>query len=135
MTTRVCANCKVEKPFAEFNKDSRKKHGIRYNCRGCERSRMKDYDASEAGQRRMRVGRWKAQGIEITHDEYVEMYKRLQGRCQICTIELPSLCVDHNHDTGKVRGLLCRPCNIGVSALGENERVLRRAIAYLKDSL
>ena len=135
MTTRVCATCGTEKPFAEFNKDSRKKYGIRYNCRLCERNRMKIYDSSDAGQKRMRVGRWKKQGIQITHDEYVEMYARLQGKCQICGVKLSSLCVDHDHKTGKIRGLLCRPCNIGVSALGESEQVMSKAIEYLKESL
>jgi hypothetical protein len=102
MPTRVCAHCKIEKPFTEFNKDSRKKHGIRYNCKVCERKRMKEYDSSEAGQKRMRVGRWKTQNIDISFDEYTEMYSLAGGKCEICGTFMESLCVDHNHETGAI---------------------------------
>lgn len=82
----------------------------------------------------MRIGRWKQQGIDITHDEYVDKYNRLQGKCQICSKQFETLCVDHNHETGKVRGLLCRPCNIAISALGEDEQTMLNAIKYLKET-
>lgn len=134
MTTRVCSTCKVEKSFDEFNKDSRKKHGIRYNCKECERVRMKKYDTSDSGQKRMRVGRWKQQGIDITHEEYVDRYTRLQGKCQICNKSFKTLCVDHNHSTGKIRGLLCRPCNIAISALMEDKDIMQNAIKYIEDT-
>ncbi len=134
MSTRVCARCKIEQPFSEFNKDSKKKHGIRYNCKECERARMIKYDASEAGVQRMRVGRWKLQGINITFDEYADRYARLGGKCEICGDFKESLCVDHNHKTGEIRGLLCKPCNIGLSALKENDSVLESAISYLRSN-
>ena len=134
MTTRVCATCKVEKTFADFNKDNRKKHGIRYNCKECDRKRMKVYDLSEAGKKRMRSGKWKAQGIQITYDEYIEFYKKLEGKCQICNKYFKTLCVDHSHKTGKVRGLLCRPCNLAISALMEDKDIMENAIKYIEES-
>lgn len=42
-----------------------------------------------------------------------------------------ALCVDHSHETGKVRGLLCRKCNTGIGLFYEDPRLLRRAEAYI----
>ena len=132
MTTRVCGTCKVEKPFDAFHKDAKKKHGIRYDCKECNRKRIKKYDDSPAGKKRMRVGHWKKQNIDISFAEYTERYSLVGGKCEICGTFMESLCVDHNHKTGAVRGLLCKPCNIGLSALKENSSVLKSAIFYLK---
>ena len=134
MLTKVCSRCKTEKPHEDFAKDARKKFGLSCRCKECVRANSKIYDASDAGQKRMRIGRWKQQGIDITHDEYVDKYNRLQGKCQICSKQFETLCVDHNHETGKVRGLLCRPCNIAISALGEDEQTMLNAIKYLKET-
>ena len=54
------------------------------------------------------------------------------GRCAACLIELRKFHVDHDHQTGSVRGLLCHMCNVGVSYI---ERGLHeRWIAYLSDT-
>ena len=45
-----------------------------------------------------------------------------------------ALCVDHDHTTGEIRGLLCANCNLGLGALGDNVRSLKRALAYLGDN-
>ena len=132
MSTRVCARCKIDQPFSDFNKDAKKKHGIRYNCKTCERARMQKYDKSEAGIQRMRASHWKIQGINITFDEYADRYAAVGGKCEICGDFNESLCVDHNHSTGAIRGLLCKPCNIGISALKEQAEVLNNAISYLR---
>jgi len=132
MDVRVCSKCKESKAFSEFPKDSRKKHGIRYSCRVCENARMAKYDKSEAGVKRMRTGKWKQQGIDITFDEYEERYARLEGRCEICNDFQTSLCVDHDHNTGLVRGLLCRPCNLGLSAFKEEPKIFLNAEAYIR---
>ena len=43
----------------------------------------------------------------------------------------PGCAVDHDHDTGAVRGILCRPCNAALGALGDNTETLRRAFDYI----
>ena len=52
------------------------------------------------------------------------------GMCPICS-KRPATHVDHNHDTGEVRGLLCNHCNRGIGLLGDDPEVLLRAIHYL----
>jgi hypothetical protein len=63
--------------------------------------------------------------------EYNKMYADQQGACAICKTPLDVLCVDHSHTTGKVRGLLCHPCNRGIGLLKESEDTLRAALTYL----
>jgi hypothetical protein len=63
-----------------------------------------------------------------------------EGKCAIC-LQVPDkrqkkgfLVIDHDHNTGKVRGLLCRSCNIGIGFLLHDEKILYSAIAYLRQS-
>jgi len=77
----------------------------------------------------------------ITIDDYVIMFKQQNGVCAICkqkeTFTMKgithSLAVDHNHITGKIRGLLCRSCNQALGHLKDNLDSLRQAIKYLEE--
>lgn len=53
------------------------------------------------------------------------------GVCAICKEEV-KLCIDHNHETGKVRGLLCQKCNAGVGMLRESLTIVLAVYDYLK---
>ena len=72
----------------------------------------------------------------LTTDEYNQMFIDSDNRCSICKMEEENrtLSVDHNHITGKVRGLLCRKCNVGIGALqtDENLNIIKKAIEYLE---
>ena len=73
----------------------------------------------------------------ITVEEYNVMLKNQEFRCAICGIhddDLPdSLCVDHDHTTGEVRGLLCKPCNLALGSMRDNPLLLQKAAAYLTE--
>lgn len=74
-----------------------------------------------------------AEKYGLTPEEYEVMKQRQNGRCAICGTESEELLhVDHCHETGKVRGLLCRPCNCGIGHLREDVDVMLSAIAYLR---
>lgn len=67
--------------------------------------------------------------------DYDRMYAEQGGRCAICvwaTGKTKRLAVDHNHRTGKVRGLLCGPCNQFIGRMGDDPEVFERAAAYLR---
>jgi len=53
-------------------------------------------------------------------------------KCWCCFVEVENLILDHNHDTGKFRGWLCRNCNQGIGKLGDNIEGLQKAMTYLK---
>ncbi len=77
-------------------------------------------------------------GILMTFEEYKELKKRHGGKCGICRKPNKSnreLCIDHDHATGKVRGLLCSRCNLGIGLLGDTLQSVKDAAAYLKRSI
>lgn len=69
----------------------------------------------------------------LTYADYVEMLAAQNGGCRICG-QAPGkrrLAVDHDHQTGKVRGLLCGRCNSGLGFFQDDSARMRQAIAYL----
>ena len=67
----------------------------------------------------------------LTLDQYNEMYESANGACEICREPLPQLQVDHHHESGEVRGLLCPPCNKGLGQFKDSLGVLSSAVEYL----
>lgn len=62
------------------------------------------------------------------------MVSEQESKCAICEKHVEKLHVDHCHDTGKVRGLLCTTCNHGLGKLGDNLDGLFKAVRYLEKS-
>lgn len=68
----------------------------------------------------------------ITIEDYDKILKKQKGRCAICgKKKRQRLGVDHNHKTGKVRGLLCYNCNAGLGMFKEDKSFLKKAIKYV----
>jgi hypothetical protein len=70
----------------------------------------------------------------LTLEQYNKMWINQNGCCAICKkheLEIQKLHVDHNHDTGQVRGLLCPQCNKGLGLFYDNKEYLETAIKYL----
>jgi hypothetical protein len=96
---KICTQCGEQKPYTEFA--AHKVLGIRPNCKRCARSKHIE----------------RLYGITI--DDYEKMYEDQKGLCALCgsgevaTLNgnVTRLCIDHDHGTGEVRGLLCRGCN------------------------
>ena len=74
---------------------------------------------------------------DITIADYHVMFLEQDGVCKICSKPEPTnvhLAVDHCHTTGKVRGLLCTPCNKALGLFEDKQDSLLNAISYLKSS-
>lgn len=75
----------------------------------------------------------------LTLDDAREILRQQGWRCAICLKSMPDLArnvnVDHDHSTGKVRGMLCDMCNKGLGALADSTLILEAAIAYLHRDL
>ncbi len=67
----------------------------------------------------------------ITLEDWKLQHEIQDGKCAICGTETTTLCVDHDHDNGNIRGLLCNNCNKGLGLLGDNLRNVERAYVYL----
>jgi len=69
----------------------------------------------------------------ISEKEYDDLLQQQDNLCAICrTKSSKNLHVDHDHDTGKVRGLLCSNCNTSLGLLRENPALFLSAVEYLK---
>jgi hypothetical protein len=96
---------------------------------------QKRFRQTERG-KRYQVLRSIKRRCEGTIEEYDAAYERQEGKCAICGTEAPKydkgrLVIDHNHATGKFRGLLCANCNSGLGFFQENAEFFNRALAYL----
>lgn len=95
---------------------------------------VKKYAATAKGKKAQRNSKLKTKyGISL--EEYNDKLIKQNHKCAICGVDEieqnRNLCVDHNHKTGKVRDLLCSPCNTGLGMFKENIDTLIQAISYL----
>ena len=87
--------------------------------------------------------------LRVSAEERSELLAKAGYKCEVCgsecsdgdcpttgTVKSKSLCIDHCHETNKIRGVLCHSCNIALGHLKDSTELLRKAIQYLqKDSL
>jgi Recombination endonuclease VII len=137
--TKRCITCGEVKALDEFPKSFHKSRGKHYHgsyCRPCHRThslkRSSDkYHAKSAAERRAFNMRGKY-GLSV--EAYNAFLIRQGGACAICREVFTSKPqIDHNHSTGKVRGLLCMKCNTGIGKLRDSPAVLTRAALYLQE--
>lgn len=67
----------------------------------------------------------------ICAEEYKKLLEKQNGVCAICKIAKTKMCIDHDHDTGQIRGILCHSCNVALGLLNDNIENLTNAIGYL----
>ena len=73
----------------------------------------------------------------ITIEGYSVMYDAQQGLCAICNTHKKTLCVDHDHATGQIRGLLCSTCNLHVgrveiSGVSKMKNLYEKILEYIQ---
>lgn len=68
----------------------------------------------------------------ISLEDWQAMFDKQNGCCAICSKRTDDLVVDHNHESGQVRGLLCRKCNSALGFVFENEKTLENMKEYLR---
>jgi hypothetical protein len=183
METKICSNCKIEKPLTEFTKSRNKSLP---NCKKCRCEISKLYNLKNKEKRNIYSKQYREKNkdkikekrskiycqeyrkinrdkinlyaknyyisnkesqknsqlksrFNITLEEYNKMFQKQNGVCAICgkneEIKGRSLAVDHNHQIGKVRGLLCGKCNKMLGLSNDNIIILESAINYIKGFL
>jgi hypothetical protein len=125
-----CVRCSIDKPATEFHKGHRKCKACRWELQKIQRSQP------EVKRRRAeykRKSRLKSR-YGITVEQYDTMWLLQRGLCAICK-QSPDgkypLVVDHDHDTGQARKLLCNRCNVLIGMAREDVDILESAIRYL----
>lgn len=131
--TKMCSRCEEEKPVDSFH---RRGSGRRSECSSCSARYYARRAPSIRAARRERYPDERARDRErrygLTPEEFDRRMTEQRSRCAICRAELDAPVVDHDHETGAVRGLLCRPCNSGIGQLRDDPELVRAALAYLE---
>lgn len=118
-----------------------------YYQKNKEKSRLAGAEWKKNNPEKVRLKNRKLQVLKtygMNWESYVSLYNQAEGRCQICSafVELAAkgkgttkaACVDHCHETGEVRGILCRACNVGIGHLGDSKERIWNAYKYLGGS-
>lgn len=127
---RKCKNCGKE--FSELNTKIRQGGGI-----FCSRTCHTEYRKKNSihAKKDSNIYYQKKNKYGLSKEEYLALFEKQGNKCAICGIELTKdvrPCVDHNHETNKVRGILCTRCNSLLGFARENIDILKGAIKYLK---
>jgi len=124
------------KEYYEKNKEARKAQMKEYHKKTKEKrlAKMKEYNSNNYEKIRNQSLKY---CYGITSDDYNKMFADQNGCCAICSTHQSEfkkpLSVDHCHTTGKVRGLLCSECNLGLGKFKDDITNLENALKYLKE--
>lgn len=114
---------------------------MQVNCKSCfkeihaewyVKNRDKQLDISKDVWIKTRRSRHLIDTYGIDEWDYAERYVEQQGSCGICGRHREILFVDHDHNTGQIRGLLCHTCNMGLGLFKDSKQLLESAYNYLK---
>lgn len=144
-TLKQCTKCYEPKPLDQYSISRQGVRGpvYRTECKPCQATRARQwYDENQdrAKENRRRHQLESLYGLSIA--QYEELLLAQGGVCAVCGLDEPNshgrtgkkfrLAVDHCHETGRVRGLLCQKCNRAIGLLNDNTDLLRKAIGYLE---
>jgi hypothetical protein len=123
-----CPDCAVVKPLTEFVRNASQPSGLAPYCKPCHNARGKASKDKIGGSRTYHLKR----RYGISAEDADAMLAAQGGLCAICEAA-PAAHVDHDHETGAVRALLCFNCNGGLGQFKDDPRVLRAAAEYVEE--
>ncbi|NJO48282.1 MAG: hypothetical protein HC840_01040 [Leptolyngbyaceae cyanobacterium RM2_2_4] len=157
---KTCAACKAYQDLSLFGIDRNKKDGKNVYCKKCVREQSRErqpfrikrpydpiraakYRNSHSTEKRAKIAYDKRksflkQEYGISMEQYQKMLTDQDNKCAICerhsSTLRKTLAVDHNHINGKVRGLVCAPCNrtLGYLKIDETDKFVQNIISYFK---
>lgn len=134
---KTCNKCQGLKWLKEFPSDggSGNKDGLRGTCRDCYNENQRRISKENYDPRRKKKGHLKSL-YGLTLEEYDALLASQDGACAICKKKPTTkmLAVDHDHNTNRVRGLLCSNCNQALGQFGDDPSLIQKAINYLERS-
>lgn len=135
---KYCFKCCTAKPRTEFNKNKYMYDGVNNRCRLCSKVWETEYRKSDESKRRKRYQHLRDM-FGMSPEDYEKLIEEQNNQCKICgkngkDCRYKVLVVDHCHATGKIRGLLCDRCNIGLGKFKDNLALLDSAAKYLRDT-
>lgn len=163
MEHKHCSKCGYSKPITDFHKNKSSNDGYRNVCKECLKIYFVDYykknkekirryqkdnpdihNKANEKYNRKPTSKKKRRGISymykygITEKDFNDMFLKQKGRCAICGVSQLDIeyriNIDHCHETGIVRGLLCRRCNTALGHFKDDVDIMQRAIDYLNEA-
>lgn len=143
---KTCNKCSTTKKGRDFYRDNGISDGLSTICKSCKDESSGKWKENNREAYNANMREWRANNKEevknidlnrnygISLEKFNEMLTAQSGVCATCSKPprgVRPLCVDHDHNTGKVRGLLCYGCN-RLMVLVDNPELLSRALAYKK---
>lgn len=151
-TIKTCVRCNKDWPetleyFRPLSK-AKNDYRLRNICRECHRKDIRKRYKENPEPAKQIASRWYQNNKErvrkrgrkytlqrhgLTANEYESIWKSQDGCCAVCLLPENGnkLDIDHNHDTGEIRGLLCRKCNIAIGLLDDDVVRAERLITYV----
>ena len=143
---KTCSRCREFKIQTDFYPDDRRTTGLSSRCKKCQKQQAQEWGRSHPESRRQIIQNWKSRTdipkhnrkiwnkrvYNLTPEDTERLSKSQKGVCAVCGEGLTSKYhIDHDHITGKIRGLLCRSCNLGLGFFQDSVPKLMAAIQYL----
>lgn len=138
--TKKCERCGTEKDESDFVLSKIPGYHQRLICSECRKERIERRTIAEnnvklyhveyrAKNREKKNRKQILKKFNLTDEQYSHMIEKQNGCCAICGSKVP-LAIDHCHSTGKIRGMLCRPCNTAIGMLKDNPHIMQSALDY-----
>jgi hypothetical protein len=137
---KKCTKCGVEKPLSEFSKHKSGKNGIRAQCKLCinfvrSGTCIKKPKRTEEETKNLYKSRAFKRKYGISKEDFYILKFKQNNKCAICQNELENdkkSHMDHCHNSGKLRGVLCTTCNVGLGMFKDSLLLLKSAVKYIK---
>lgn len=130
-----CCSCREWKILSEFAISKYTLSGRTSICKNCYNLKKKEYYNKDDS--KLRVRKWRLKNYNLSEIEFNNLLIHQDYKCAICDSkfsDFSKINIDHSHSSGKVRGLLCRQCNLGLGHFTDSKDMLKQAITYLEAS-
>lgn len=136
---KFCAKCSELKSADEFGPDKRRNDGRHSWCRPCTAEWARNDRAKPSSRHREHIrNSHLKRNYGLTPEQRDEMFDSVDGKCELCGHEMMrrgksqyGSVIDHDHVSGKMRGMICSRCNTGLGKLGDSIAGLIKAVDYL----
>jgi len=118
--SKTCCKCKQNKSSSEFHEWNYSLSGLSPECKLCNKTKVRALGRKKFGS---------------SEEDFEKRFKLQNSKCGICGIEREekrAFSLDHDHKTGRIRGILCTKCNLGLGYFSDNKDLLSKAVSYLE---
>ena len=151
LLSKTCISCGQVKPLTDFYRRGGGRSDYQVYCKVCKNDEQRRYRQEHPEYSARKTAEWRQEHREdvlsglrrahlkrlygLSEQEYLALWDAQHGVCAICYMPCKTerrLSVDHNHKTGRIRGLLCQRCNHVLGLMDESPDRLRRAALYIE---